>query len=296
MPDGESGGQITVSSTTDTLKAVQGAADGSAFETPARSSDHSADQKAALDEKPRMVASTTDSESAIKEVEQDLREEQAEKRDQYLGRSRRKLIGQVSRLHQQNDQLRARVEQLERGHQPAPQQPHNGNRDQQQAIEQQQQPQQLPDDPGMRDFAQRYQEAQQRMPELAKAAREKYGEGLQQELTENGEVPMAAYLHILTTAQNPIDVAVHLARHPETRAKLFALEAKGRGVEMLQELDYISRRLREPEAEAGRQRTRTQAPAPIVPVNGASTRSAANPSEMDYQTYKKWRNAGHGGR
>ena len=91
------------------------------------------------------VASTTDDQTSVHQAAEELREAQQEKRDAYLGKTRRKLLNRLSRMHGEVEELRGRLAQYEG--QPSEQQ-QNGEQPEptRQAQQQQQSPPPSQDD------------------------------------------------------------------------------------------------------------------------------------------------------
>jgi hypothetical protein len=306
--EGESTGQIRVTSTTDSQEAVQAAADGSIYREPKVEQKHPSNVEEVLqaarqlDSGPR-IESTTDKPADVAKEQAELNEIRDERRDEFLGKTRRKLVRQIGQLAQRNDELRQRLSRYEtqrestpqNGEARLPQQPQNS----QAPPEQQpwQQPPQLQNVETHEQTMQRFQEAQRRLPELAKAAQERYGD--YQETLErlDRENPVSPTVAIHTSMlENGPDVAYFLAKHPGHIAKLWAMEVGGNGVGVIGELNALSWHLAHGGgSQPSRQPRRSSVPEPIRPVSSGSSTSNQNPSEMDYRSFKRWRE-GQGGR
>jgi hypothetical protein len=90
---------------------------------------------------------------------------------------------------------------------------------------------------------------------------------------------------------NSMDVVYHVAQRPELVARFWALEHSGRGAQIIQEMNGISYALAHGGSATPQQRSRSNAPAPIRPVNGNTTHSAPRITDpdIDYRTYKRLR-------
>src|SRR6516225_7280117 len=228
-------GEIVISSTTDTADEVNRAAEAFGSEPIQPAVDPAGGEKPNADEalhtqmaghgpsRP-MVTSTTDPEAEVAKVQQELDEEREAKREEYLDPHNRRMRKRINRLTAQKYELQERVAALEAG-MSRPAQQNNEQPAQPQTSEQfrqpqsngtQSQPQQPTHDPAVQELHRRLQENQAKMPQLIAEAKQKYGENLEAELTENGEVPQIAVLHVMTLP-NPIDTAWYLSRRPEIR-------------------------------------------------------------------------------
>ena len=129
--------EVKVASTTDTPEAVDAAAEMLESDTliqPAEEgsggegrSSFEATETWTEKSGPR-VASTTDSEEAVAEVQEDLDEDREQKKEQYLGKTRRKLLHKVSRLHSELDERDRKIDELQQqlSRRDDQQQPGNG--------------------------------------------------------------------------------------------------------------------------------------------------------------------------
>jgi hypothetical protein len=231
------------------------------------------------------VASTTDSSAEVERVAQDLREEKQERTEEYLGKSRRRLLKQVERLTAKNYRQAAEIDELRQGRRPEPQaeQPGNGA--------QQQQPQQ----PTQADFEE-YRRAQATLPYRLELARQKYPdlqEALEKADRENPVPPVVETA--LVMMPNGHDVAYYLAKHPEYIQDLWAAENAGRGDLVISKLHWISAGLhfnqtQSPGSAQPEFPSKTQAPRPISPVGGGSVRGQrVTDPDIPYRDYKKLR-------
>lgn len=115
-------------------------------------------------------------------------------------------------------------------------------------------------------------------------------EGLTVEQAQNMAVPVCVY-PVLVEAENGPEIAVYLAKHPQECAKLMSMTSPASAVA------YVGRIAERLENAGSRQLSVSKAPAPIAPVS-RGVKSAKKPEEMDYQEYKRYREAeiGRGGR
>lgn len=106
-------------------------------------------------------------------------------------------------------------------------------------------------------------------------------------------------LAVITQSDVGPDISYYLGKHPEECERLAALPNDVAYGEMRELAGQIRAERKaaggdtKPAAPAGAapaaRATVTRAPAPVVPPRGSTTGSTANPDEMPYQDYKKWR-------
>jgi hypothetical protein len=248
------------------------------------------------------VASTTDSEQQVAAVAEAMKDEHEEHREEYMGKTRRKLVNQVSRQREQIEELRGKLsryegqpphgdDQANAGELQAAQQ-HEQQPQQQESVNQQQADEQ---------FRVAYQQACNKLPERWEAAKAKYSdlEEVFSKCDRNNPLPLTALFH-LQMLDDGHDVGYYLAKNPGRIAKLWQLESSGRGDQMIAELNRISAGLqfhadtRPP--QRGQRQVSTSAPAPIRPVGSGASRSTVNPGEMSFEDYQRWRDRGGGSR
>jgi hypothetical protein len=257
------------------------------------------------------VASTTDQPEEVEAVQKDLDEERQQRTDEYLGKSNRKLLRQISRLTGQRysrdetiAELRAQLAQFqgtpaeaEQSTEPSPQQepaPQQYQAPPQQGVSQQEA---QVVERWLQDFERakaqwpaKAAEAAQRLPDLREALNK---------LDSENPVSLSAAVHI-AMLPNPMDVGYYLAHHPSTVARLWSMDGS-QG--MINELNKISAGLEFSAQHSGesngrrtqstQRRTPPALPRPISPVGGTFAGSAnRNPEHMDYQEYREWRNRG----
>jgi transcriptional regulator with XRE-family HTH domain len=298
---GERAVSLILTSTTDTPEAVNAAAEmheGDQVVVPAEGGDAQPSRGEEAINRTKNVAAVGEPPEATEATQREIDEVKQQRSDEYMGRTRRRLVHQVQRQSEQIEELQARLAQYE-SQQPA----ENNGADEPQAAahEPQQQQQQQPVN-AEEAFRQQWNAAQQRLPELVKEAKTRIpdlDEALQKADKEN-PVSATAYLHI-TTLPNAPDVAYHLATHPGKIARLWQLEASGRGDLMLAELNRISAGLEfnanhGGTARAPAARRQSTAPAPIRPVGTSVSRETAGEAPKDFQAYKAWYQRKYGSR
>lgn len=251
------------------------------------------------------VYTTTGTLEETQEVQRDIDEQREEIAARYLGKplsvrqrmnrlldDRVEAVKIAEQYQQENKQLR---QQLAQTPQPA-QQPEGDQQQQASAADQ--------------EFRRHYQQAQAALPQREQEARQRIPDlpAILEKCDQETPVSSSCAFHIVQL-ENPFDVAVHLARNPGIIARLWALEAAGRGSDALGELNGLSYALKhnhlsqqpqprqsQPARRAERQGTPT--PAPIRPLGGtsAATSSSADPGQMDYQQYRRWYAKNYGDR
>jgi hypothetical protein len=308
-------GQLTVTSTTDSAQSVNAAAaavEGDVLVTPAENDARPASKSDGEYITPTNsesvgrggVASTTDTPEQVREAAEDLREERADREEEYLGRGKRerKFRRQISRLVAQRWQRDETIEDLQQrlaAYEGSQTTATNGEAAG--APADSQQPQQQPPNKLQADIELRreVEAAQARIPELEKGIEARYPDYAESTAKCGKEFPISpqTYLHMVLHLPNPPDVAYFLSKHPEVVSRLWSLEAQGPqgAMQAMQELNDISGAIRyhdkiDKSAPARRQQTYS-APPPIKPVGGASAARAPRIDDpnLDYQTYKRMR-------
>jgi hypothetical protein len=292
-------GEVTVSSTTDTQEAVNAAAESGGDKLVERREDSAEGRETPINIAEvghGGVASTTDSPEEVEKVAEDLREEKRERTEEYVGKTRRRLFQRVERQEAVIERQRAEIAALRQGRQPEPQaaQPGNGA--------QQQQPPQLT----QADYEE-YRRAQATLPFRFELARQKYPdlqETFEKAARENPISPLTETA--LVMMPNGHDVGYYLAKHPEHVQDLWAAENAGRGDLVIRKLNWISagldfNRTQSPGPAQPEIRSKTQAPAPISPVNSGSSRSGPrlddpNLPVRDFIRIRNEQERGRGGR
>jgi hypothetical protein len=117
-------------------------------------------------------------------------------------------------------------------------------------------------------------------------------------------LPPTVYCHLMMNVENPTDVAYHLSKNPEALTKLWALEAQGAGVRVIEEVNKISHGLsfrssahqqRQAAASAAQ---RQSSPQPLRHIGGrgyTGTSDIRDPN-MPYSQYKQIMNERERGR
>ena len=312
---------VTVSSTTDTQEQVTAAAnyglkatsEAAAASPEAENEEHPEAEEAESGAEPEPAQ---DDESEETPEEEEEESEEAAATDRHMGKTRRKLLRQISRLNGRNvslqEQLDAAEERLKRleGGEKAP------------VSAAQTAAQAKPNPKDYKDYEE-YVEAladwkiAQRDAERAQAAQRE----LVQEIIDdyNQQVEAARETHddydtiVGTSAQVPIiainamyelengaEVAYYLGQHPEVRAQLLEWNQPGfRGGirKILAKLNNISEDISVPPAKSSasrspnapvRPRPSTTAPPPIKPVGNASASKPTGEAPKSFQDYKKW--------
>jgi hypothetical protein len=265
---------VTVATTTDTEKALQGAF---------KEKSHSGAQ----------VVSTSDPPEAVAEVQKDLDEQTDERIQQYLGkppklvRQVHRLTGKNYRLQEENEQLRQQLSQRQTnadsespdadgaGALPSPSPPPEFYHQQyQQAVENRRKEIAELNPVATESLAMRREEAQQRLPDMAETI------GW---LIEQDAVSQAAQEHIFIQP-NGFDVAYYLGKNPGALLRLREIENRHGILAMGQALDGLAHDLafhvRETQKasqsghsrrwqNAGQREAPPPLPKPIRPVGGS---------------------------
>jgi len=311
-------GEITVSSTTDSQEAVNQAAAHQGSRLVTSQPEEERPEQASEAEQAETDAESEPAEQPEKEDEEESEPEE-EQPEQPVGKTRRKLLRQVSRLNSRNITLQEQLEeatnkirQFERTGETKPADAAPGGKPD-------------PRDPKFKTYED-YVEAladyklEQKEQAKAKAAQEEYLRGIFDDYNKQVEaardlhedfddavnvtVPTVA-INALYEMDNGAEVAYFIAKHPDIREQLLEWNnphLKGGYRKIIVELNKISEDLNGNGSAASSNRNshnsrpRTQAPAPIRPVSGASnTKSSADPGSMSYQDYKKWWAKTHNG-
>ena len=305
---------ITVSSTTETKEALQAAAN---YGLKTGEAEPPEQPEVENEEHPEVDKTETGAESEParddeseppEQPEEEEEEPEEEEPDKPVGKTRRKLLRRLSRLHSENLTLQERLEAAEaklRGTKPA------------EAVSDAK-----PDPKNFKDY-EAYIEAladwkmEQRDKQRAKTAQDEFLKSMFDDY--NQQIEAARETHddfddvVNTSAQVPIiainamyemengaEVAYYLAKHADVRAELLEYNEPGHrgGVrKILATLDRISAELSPSKSSPSRSngdapvrhRPQSAAPAPIRPVgSGASTRSSVEPGKLPYKDYVKW--------
>jgi hypothetical protein len=293
-------GEVVVSSTTDSQAAVDAAAHAYG-EQPGEEKVEQPEPSEKAKEKPE-DETEAESETAKPESEEEEEEELAEP----ASKGRRRLLRRVStltgrnfRLQEQLDELQARLKQADGGPKtpapaagPPPKPTQDQFKDYESFVEA------LADwriDERDRLKAQQAHEAyvQQIYTEYNQQvddARETH-QDFDEVVGQAAQVPMVA-INMMYELDNGAEVAYFLGKHPEVREQMLEWNTPGTkgGIrKIVVELDRISTQLSGKSSSNGTSpKPRVAAPpAPIKPV-GATSRSTANPGEMNMRDYKKW--------
>jgi hypothetical protein len=314
-------GEITVSSTTDSQEAVNQAA---AFKSDKLVTSQPEEATTEQRSEAEQAETEAESEPAEKPEKEEPEEDEPEEEqpEQAVGKTRRKLLRQVSRLNSRNVTLQEQLEEanirlrkLERGgeEKPPAEAAPSGKPD--------------PRDAKFKTYED-YVEAladyklEQKEKAKAQAAQEEYLRGIFDDYNKQVEgardlhddfddvvdqsvaVPIVA-INAMYEMDNGAEVAYYLGKHPDVRDQLLEWNTpgtKGGYRRIIVELNKISEELSgngsasTPTRNSQNSRPRTQAPAPIRPVSGASnTKSSVDPGSMSYQDYKKWWSKTHNG-
>jgi chromosome segregation ATPase len=304
---------ITVSSTTETQEQLQQAAD-YGLKTGKKASAQPSEVETAEHPEADEAASGAESETAQEEAEQVEAEEEEEEEEEQsaqapVGKTRKKLLRRLSRLHSENLTLQERLEAAEEKLRKA------GGEEPSAAGSAAK-----PNPKDYKDY-EAYVEAltdwkiKQRDLEQAQAAQNEYLKSVFDDYNQQVEaarqthddfdevvgssvqVPVIA-INAMYEMDNGAEVAYYLGQHPEVRAELLEWNQpgiKGGVRKMLAKLDRISEDLSKgttPSSRSNgspvRSKPATSAPAPIKPVGTSSTRSTVTPDDLSYQDYKKW--------
>jgi len=314
---------ITVSSTTDSEESVRqainyGLKTAPATQTAEEPAEHpeadeaetGADQEPA--QKRESEPEPDEPEEEEPEEEHDEEEEEPEQQARPVGKTRRKLLRRLSRLHGENLTLQERLEEAEQrirrmegGEKPAADAAPMGKpnpkdyKDYEAYVE------------ALADYkiAQRdQQKAKEAQDEYAKQVIEEYNQQVKdarethddfdEVVGQSAQVPIIA-INAMYELENGAEVAYYLGKHPEVRAELLEWNTPGTkgGVgKIFATINRISEQLQNHSSRSNgnatapaRPQPRTSAPAPIKPVgSSASSRSTADPGNMSYQDYKRW--------
>jgi ribosomal 30S subunit maturation factor RimM len=281
--------EVRVASTTDTPEAVNAAAEmlesdnltQAAEEGSGGESRSSFEAVEGWTEKtgPR-VASTTDDPKEIEEVQKDLDESKQERTDQYLGKTRRRPMHTVARLNESNDKLRQRVEELERGQQPTPQ---NGEAQQAQMGEASQGP-----------ASEQLRQAEAINWNLrAQLAAERYPDFDQVTAVDQPR----DVINTLRQYDNGFDIAYHLGLHREKAQQIMEQYNAGNYQWVIARLHNLSESLRNGDlnndnSSSSRRMSHRTRPEPIEPVKGSSSKMYRPLGEVPYREFRERRNRG----
>jgi hypothetical protein len=239
--------------------------------------------------------SLAETEADTEAVQADLDEQREVRKQEYLdgpqmGKTRAKLLRRLSRAHDQNEQLLARLAKYESGPQPpAAQQNGDGQPARTQPAEPQPQQRQLEEEYRQEMAALEASVAWPHKLEAAKARYENFDATVKS--ADGHEIPIWA-MHALHDARNGPEIMYWLAKNVNYMDKIRELDAAGQAQEAFALLQWISNGLQfgelhnRPQGE--RSRPKTAAPAPISPVGGGSVRGAGDPGKMDYAQYRQW--------
>lgn len=247
------------------------------------------------------VATTTGNKEECEEVAADLAEEREERKEQYLdgphmGKTRAKLLRRLSRMHEQNEDLRTRLAQYESGPQQA--QPQNG--DGSQEVEPQPQPS-LPQNQDQLRWEAARIESEIAYPYKLEAAKARYSD-FEQSIKAADDHPLPVWaLEGMRMSPNGPDMVYWLSKHTDYADKILELDRAGQVAKAFELLNSISNGLSIGQLHNGashepRPRPKSAAPAPISPVGGGVSRDSGDPGKMQYADYKNWYNQKYGGR
>lgn len=312
--------EITVSSSTDTQKAVDEAARyGSKSATTEAEKAEPKESEVAQEAETEAEPETATEESSKEEPEEEGEESEV------VGKTRRKLLRQVSRLNSRNitlqeqlEEARERLRKAEEGAGGKPPSPaQQGKPDPKDAKYKGRPYEEYVEDLAdwklsQREVAKAQAEQDQYVRQVfddynqqVEQMRDKYDDFDEVLGKDNVPVPMIA-INAMYEMSNGAEVAYYIAKHPELREQLLEWnEPNTRGGirRIIVELDRISEQLGGTSASRSKNngspkpRPVTAAPAPIKPLGGASaSRSTADPDKMDYQTYKRWHEKTYGTR
>jgi hypothetical protein len=233
-------------------------------------------------------ASTTDPPEVVEEIAKDMREERDLRADEYVGKSRRKLISQVGRLYESNKQLRERVEELERG-KPQPANgaaqnppPVDANANQAQQFQQQQEQQR------QQQWELQRLEANITLPWRVALLKQQHPDA--EEVMSKVQAPQRV-LDFLPTQPDGLEVGYALARNPNLAQQILDADQRGDHAQVAGILQHVSNTLRYGGIQAP-QRNGSAAPPPIRHVGGGGATPAAHRIDdpnVDYKTYKRLR-------
>lgn len=291
--------RITITSTTDDVASINAAAQmiegdelvQSAEEQPetAEISTEGGEDSGAVITRSRSIAST-DTPEQIQEVQKDLDEQREENAAVYLGKTRRKLLRNLSRVAAERDDLRGRLAKYESGEQRT----NDGQQTQQQ---QQQTSPEHTNEEQMRWEAAKLQ-AEIAHPYKIEAAKARYSDFEQSLNAAKTEVPLWT-IDAVKMMNNGPDVAYWLSKHTNYCDELLRLDRAGQGQKAYELLSWVSNGLsfgqlhNQPSSSrsngSATKRPMTTAPAPIRPVGGGAHSPHITDADLDYRTYKRLR-------
>jgi hypothetical protein len=247
------------------------------------------------------VASTTDSEESVQQVQEDLDEDREAKKEEYLGgpKSRQKLLRQIDRMtaqkhrdRQEKEELRQRLSQYEGRTQQQQQQP--SGEAQQPTPEQQQL---SPED----EAAEKRRLYEENRLHREQDARRKYADFDQVMNTEGVELPQVV-LDVCRKAPDGYDVAYYLGTHPAIARQILEAWNQGQQDWVGRKLDSIADRLRdepynprEAAAYNSHRRVAPPPPPPMSPVGATARAGGVDPGQMNMKDYKAWYKRTFGG-
>jgi hypothetical protein len=242
------------------------------------------------------VASTTDSQSEIEKVQEEIDETRQERVDEFQGKTRKRLLQRLSRLHSELEQRDQEIARLKTEHAPAAQQNGEAQPESDAGAEQ------PPGKPTRAQLEEQYQqemaaiEAQLTWPYKLEAAKARYSDfDAAVKSAEGHELPIWA-LRGLGHFRNGADVLYFLAKNTGYVDEIRELDANGQGTQAFGLLNSISSGLAigslHNQPAARQPANRSAAPAPVEPLRGTSARTSRSLSDPDlpFRDFAKMRN------
>jgi hypothetical protein len=237
------------------------------------------------------VASTTDSEEAVAETQQDLDEDREQKKEEYLGKTRRRQQQTIVRLHSEVDKRDQRINELEQKLGAQNEQPQSGEARQEPTPEELQR---------QRQWQAAQLEARVALPYKLQIGQQKYTDFDESINSVSNDHPLPSWtIEAMKLMPNTADVMYWLSKHSDHMDELLRLDRAGQGPQAMRLLDQISGGLAIGElhtAPRGPQRSGHRAPPPIEHVRGGSavTHRALDDPSVSYAEFKRRRDAGEG--
>ena len=230
-----------------------------------------------LPESGPVVVSTTDPPEAIEQVQADLNEDREQKRDEYLGKTRRRQAATIARLHSKVDNLEKQLAEREP---PTP--PQDPGQDELRAQQQ--------------DWERQRLQGEATLPYRLREAEAKYGDDLAKSFAAV-QLPVWV-VDALRAHEDGFDVGYALSKNPELCRQMVEADRRGEHQQISAALDWISNGLRfnaqyNP-APRERQRPAHRRPEPIETVRGGSARTHRSLDDpgVSYAEFRERRNRG----
>jgi hypothetical protein len=248
------------------------------------------------------VASTTDNKAAVEAVQADLDEGKQERSDEYVGKTRKRLLSRLSRLHSEVEERDQTIAELRRKYEPSAEQNGEARPESDAGAEQ------PAGKPTRAQLEEQYRqemaaiEAQLTWPYKLEVAKARYSDfDAAVKSAEGHELPIWA-LRGLGHFRNGADVLYFLAKNTGYVDEIRALDAAGQGTQAFGLLNSISSGLAigslHNQPAARQPANRSAAPPPVEPLRGTSargSRSLADP-DLPFAEFKKMRDAQERGR